>query len=1374
MKRTIIATILSCICILCSAAWSDEYNYTYFGIQQGLCDEYVVSTYIDSDGYLWACTSNGLDRFDGHSFVHFNSKSNNPETKLKSNFINGIAEDHVKNMWVVSSNGLMKIDKKARKVINPEEMGRFSGVVSQPIVGIVSLDRETFWILMDRSVAHVLLDREGNISDINVFPTLLDGNRMMSVTRDMIYIGSLKGMEAYSISSNGELLPYDDASMAMISDIRNVSYVLSSGSYLWIGTEDGLFQYNSKEKALSTYRHSETDDQTISDNHITCLAFDESGDLLIGTAKGIDKLSRTGRFSHMTQDRPNKSINTNYVNNIKVSEDGTIWVSTLVGGLNRVSPKPAAFQEMLSVDQGISNIVSCSMEDRDGNLLVGILGKGLGIKMAGQSDFKIYSLKDIAGTAQNDIFSIEQDNDGNYWICTRFDGLVLLERKNLEKPSFRIFRTSNSTVPDDHIYDIEYDKARNGLWASTTTGLFFMETTSRVARRIDLIYDADAVQRFYCLYLDNQGRLWGGGYGLIVVDTGTGNEVRNSYQVDFFPRLSTNVSDSRERISSITQSPSGRIFIASNTNGIYEAMQDGSFRNYPLTNSQSDAEQTSPSLSKIIPDSSDNIWVSSTNGIYHVNAGTGITTLFTMSDGLPSANCYINSGCSMSYGKIAFGTNNGLVIFDAPLNMPSPAERKVTLSAIRNGGNLNLWNNNRELHIYPSDPTFEISMSSMDLSHSERVFYAYTINDDPGWRISTSNKATFSNLKPGKYTFYTICTYPDQHWSTDLTSIKIIVHPSLIQRPLFWILIALVFLALAGALIANVFIRKAKTQKELKQQVEEKTADLRKAMDDIVESKNSIERQNVILEEQKAKLEEYSASMEKANREKLMLYTNLTHEFKTPLSLIMGPVSELSETCTDEAAKPTLGIISRNAKYLLSLVNQILDLRKVDSGKINVKRDTLSISSFLSLFSMDFSRAFQSRGIEVTTNLRLIGNSIYSDSDILFKIVSNLMSNASKYTPDGGKVTMNLAQFRRGSEGKIMQYISVTNSGSYIKKEELDKVFDCFYKSEGNPIYGQQAQGSTGIGLYLVRNLVNALGGHITVKSSPKTGTSFRLYFPAELVKSDADQAIVDSSEMIDDIPTLLLVEDNDDMRAYIKGILGSRFNVKEATNGAIGYEIAKQTIPDFIISDLMMPVCDGLQFCKMVREDSNLSHIPFMMLTALADDDTRLNSYRQGVSAFLVKPFSKDMLLARIDNILNDKKQQQEELSFDLENSYATVNIDRSDKAFMEQLMNVLKENYTDPEFSIPKLQTLMCMSMTPFYKKVSSLTGLTPAMLIRRYRLQTAKTLMENNLDKGINVSEIAYMVGFNDPKYFSKCFSKEYHIKPSELLQDKSEGK
>lgn len=1353
---------------LCPAEeWSDSFRYTYFGISDGLCDDYVLSSFVDSDGYLWACTSNGLDRFDGYRFIHFNSHSEIPSTRLKDDFIYGVAEDGFRRIWVASRTGVSVIDKRDGSISYPEQMGKYAAVLSRPTISIRTATDGTLWLLQSKSVLHLIFDAEGNPSSVEECSLGKADPRCIAISGNTLIVGGFKGIECFSISASGKISQMDASRpFAAEIEISNVSYMLANGDYLWVGSEDGLFCINNSRKTMDSYRHDPSRPESLSDNHVTCLALDLSGDILVGTSKGIDLYTRSGQFSHMTQGRKNHSPNTNYINNIFVAEDGTMWVSTLVGGLNRISPKNVHMSDMLTVEEGEANIVSCCLEDSKGNLLTGILGKGLGIRLAGKDNFSIYSLKEYAGISQNDVFSIAEDNNGNYWISTRYDGLVFLDGKDLSYPSFRNYNTGNSSIGNDHIYDCIYDGKRNCLWYSTTDGLYRMDTDTGEGNRIKLATGSRQETRFYCLYLDDMGRLWAGGYGICMIDLSSVTDMDGAYEATYHRNLGAVPEDSAmERITSMTQTPDGTFYIGSQNNGLYRMTPEGE-----ITGNIKVEGENLPMLkiTKVFSDRSGNIWIGTSCGIVHYNTESGVMTHFNNHDGLAATSCYINSGCRMADDNIAFGTSNGLVIFKAPYTNVISGQPQIRISGITIGEQVSLWHSGREVEIYPKNTSFNITLTSLNLTEAERIRYSYKFNNDSQWDLSRNGRISFNSLSPGKHTLIARCTDTNGQWSEEQEIITFDVHPKFVQRAIFWIILFSVISGLAAAFVITKVKARAKIQKELTRQVEEKTADLTSAMHEIMDSKQSIEKQNVLLEEQKAKLEEYSASMEKANREKLMLYTNLTHEFKTPLSLILGPAAELKESVSGEEDLASVGIIERNAKYLLTLINQILDLRKVDAGEISIKKDSLNIQSFLSIFHTDFKNGMSMRGITFETNEHLVSNTIVSDRDVLYKIISNLLSNAYKYTPDGGKVTMNLAQFARPEDGKMIQYISVTNTGSYIEPEMRAKIFECYQKSDNREIHGLKAQGSSGIGLYLVKNLVTALGGHIAVSSSEKGWTSFRLYFPVELVDEHNSDSIPSEEATLTDMPVLLLVEDNEDMRHYIRRILADRFSIVEATNGEKGYELAKQVIPDFIISDLMMPVCDGLELCRRIRSDNTLSHIPFLMLTAISDDDTRLNSYREGVNAFLVKPFKKEMLIARIDNILNERKTQQEELSYDLENSYAKVNIDRSDKAFMEQLMNTLKENYSDPDFSVRKLQSMLLMSNTPFHKKISSLTGLTPTTLIRRYRLQTARKLLEENADKGISISEIAYMVGFSDPKYFSKCFLKDYHIKPSELLQ------
>ena len=533
-------------------------------------------------------------------------------------------------------------------------------------------------------------------------------------------------------------------------------------------------------------------------------------------------------------------------------------------------------------------------------------------------------------------------------------------------------------------------------------------------------------------------------------------------------------------------------------------------------------------------------------------------------------------------------------------------------------------------------------------------------------------------------------------------------------------------------------------------------------------------RQQHIQKLLKEKIEIMSEQMEAINKEKLSYFTNLAHEFKTPLTLIQGPASQLVRQTTDPKEKEDLQIINRNAQYLLSLVNQLIDLRKIDTQNLTLNYSQFNFSKFLNTTITDFSNLMKERNISFEKIYRLKSDHIYSDKENLHKILFNLLSNAIKHTPDKGKITLHANQFIDKSN-KLMQFISVTNSGSIIAPDEIDKIFNRFYRIPEQNKYTNYGQSSTGIGLHIVKELINLLGGTIKVKSSEKEGVSFRLYFPIALADTAENEIHEEYKEPVpveDKIepfipidrskPTLLLVEDNPDMRHYIKNMLKEKYNIAEANNGEQGYKTAQNIVPDFIVSDLMMPVCDGSDFCKRLREDKLLSHIPFLLLTANSSETARIESYENGVDGYITKPFEQSVLLAHIDSILKNRDLRQKKF-VEQDLNPILLEVGQSDQQFMNEVMNILEKNYTDPQFGVKDLTERLNISYTVIYKKFVSLTGLPPVRFIQLYRLQIAKKILESSTNNVI-VSEIAYRVGFNDPKYFTRCFVKQYKQTPS----------
>jgi len=572
-----------------------------------------------------------------------------------------------------------------------------------------------------------------------------------------------------------------------------------------------------------------------------------------------------------------------------------------------------------------------------------------------------------------------------------------------------------------------------------------------------------------------------------------------------------------------------------------------------------------------------------------------------------------------------------------------------------------------------------------------------------------------------------------------------VVHPPFYRTAWFYSLIAVLCLSILLYILYWYNQRQKKIQQLLKEKIDERTSALSGTIEkleltqsEIIEKNEQLQIQNEEINQQKNAIYEMSQQMEQLNKEKISYFTNIAHEFKTPLTLILGPTGQLISTTGNPEGKENLEMINRNARYLLSMVNQLIDLHKIDTNNLTLHAVRFNLTELLDQTASDFASLMQHRNIRLESRYRLTYSDIVSDSENIHKILFNLLSNAVKYTPDKGKVTLHACQFTSRSTGKLMQYISVTNSGSRIEKEEREKIFDRFYRIPDQQKYAQFGQSSTGIGLHIVKELVTLLSGNITVKSSKKNGVSFRFYFPISL--SDRPGFIPLQESLLplsaEDIippfipvdrgkPNLLLVEDNPDMRHYIKKMLSEKFNVAEAKDGEMGFEIAQKLLPDFIVSDLMMPVCDGARLCSMIRENEELCHIPFLLLTANSSEQAHIESYEHGIDGYITKPFEESILMAQIDAIMKNRDLRQQRF-MEEEMNLSVLDVGQSDQQFMKAVMDVIEHHYTDSGFGVRELIHQLNMSYTIIYKKFVSLTGVPPVRFLLLYRLKIAKKIL------------------------------------------------
>ena len=585
-------------------------------------------------------------------------------------------------------------------------------------------------------------------------------------------------------------------------------------------------------------------------------------------------------------------------------------------------------------------------------------------------------------------------------------------------------------------------------------------------------------------------------------------------------------------------------------------------------------------------------------------------------------------------------------------------------------------------------------------------------------------------------------------------------------------------------------IRNFKRQRELLHRtVEERTYQLEQQKQLLENQTEELSRQNRMLTlqnekitRQKAQLSRMARKVQELTLDKIAFFTNITHEFRTPITLIIGPIERALKLSYNPQVIEQLNFVERNSKYLLSLVNQLMDFRKIESDKLNIVATKGDFVSFIHSLLTPFEVFAGERNISIKHYFHMKSSEIFFDEEAMHKVITNLLSNAIKFTPDGGSISIYIATLPAKVDKEEKLYLCVSDTGTGIQEQDTAQIFNRFYQSKKQAKYPVYGQTGTGIGLYLCKRIVAMHNGDILVRNNHTTGCSFRILLPLPKEENINDQLIVENNippaatTEKNELPkerlalTILVVEDNADMRGYIRSILRDYYNVLEATNGAEALDVLNNQSVDFIISDLMMPVMDGIELSRRVKETFTISHIPFLMLTAKTSPETRLESYRTGVDEYLLKPFDETLLLTRIENILDNRRRYQRKFKTNMDVEALNIEEESGDKKFINQVMEAIKEHYKNPYFEVSDFSEAVGVSKSLLNKKLQSLIGQSAGQFIRNYRLNTARELLLKNREtKQMNIAEIAYEVGFNDPKYFARCFSKQFNTTPSALLNE-----
>ena len=1181
--------------------------------------------------------------------------------------------------------------------------------------------------------------------------------------------------------------------------------IFGSENELWIGTPFiGLFRFNFETGEFKHFATNPRISGPISANQINTAIRDQNGNLWFGTQSGLNRYNPDkNSFDHYFTDPSNRWGNLNKIYKMKDDADGNIWTQSDLdnGGVSCFNKKNKKFTHY---SKGLELFLSSSITvDRSGIVWVGNRFRGLHKLNPDALKFSAFSIRKNGRDVLKGkhIIAVYEDQSGELWVGGGLDGLYRYNRKTGKSTVYR----ADPNHPDSIIFywvrDILQDK-KGIFWIGDFGGLNqFDHKTGRINR-----IEADPTMylgllRMTGIYEDINGILW-----LVTRNGYLAQFNPNTNEIEFYSVFGNSDIDRHMEFVDLIEDPGGFLWIATANWGllkfdlnqkklsIVEEIEKVNITSLHLdndgilwcgTNGQGLIRYDPKTDTKIIlrkkdgllsngimgleQDNSGNLWISSQKGLSRYNPRSGVFKHYFKEDGFLTNEFSYRAHFRCKNGEMIFGSTHGVVTFhpdsirDSDFITPILlTDFKIHNKPVGIGENLPL-----KKHISVSDEIalsydqndISITFAALDFSHPQRNQYSFMLeNFEEQWRSPGKERtAYYTNLDPGEYVFRVKGSNSDGVWNEEGASLTIIISPPFWAT--WW---AYSLYVLFGLVLLHSLRRYELNRTQLKNQVK--------------------------LEEVKLK------EREETDRLKSRFFANISHEFRTPLTLILGPSEHIITESPSENAVKHAGTIKRSAKRLLELINQLLDLSKLEAGKLDLKASKGNIVSFIKGITMSFESVAEGKDITLKVIPLKENIELYFDKEKMTKIMTNLLSNALKFTPEGGGINVNVMTTSQvtspldkdGRQGGAVE-IKVRDTGVGIKEEELPKLFDRFYQVDSSQTREHEG---TGIGLALTKELIELHQGTISVDSKVGEWTEFTIELPLgrahltddEIVETEEpikDEITIDKEDFIpsvvekadntevigEDKNILLIVEDNADVREYIKDSLCDDFHIEEALNGEQGVRKAEKIIPDLIISDIMMPKMDGNELTRILKNDERTSHIPIILLTAKSEQQSKLEGLETGADDYLTKPFDTKELQIRIKNLISIRKKLQEKFSKeDFLTKPSGEKINSIDERFLTKVIKVIENHMSEEEFSIEECGSEVGMSRTHLYKKIKALIGKSPSQYVRTVRLNRAKKMVEEG--KG-NISEIAYSVGFSSPAYFSRCFKEEFGYPPSNIL-------
>jgi len=1334
-------TIINCI-----SAQEDNFQFSNLSVKDGLSQNTVIRILQDSKNYMWFCTRDGLNRYDGTSFKIYRS-SLTDENSISSSDVTSIAESKTGEFWIGTHNGLNFFDPKTEKFKRyfHSDNDKYS-LSSSAIKHLLNDKWDNTWIGTTRGLD--LLDKSADkfrkIYNRDAIIWLIqrtDGTICFASVRDGLFVYNVK-----SGKLNNYPLPANDYIYTLFEDSEHT---------LWAGMwSNSLKKFNPVTKTFEQITLKMRNGASFDHEQIGYMVEYKPGFLMLATRKGLLIYDIKSRLVTQQLNIRNGQLKDEKVITLYKDNSGNIWVGSWNGGIDFYSKYSNYFNQITPIVSGRENI-GCinSVAELDGLLW---LGSDNGLITYNRKTNTCQQINLGNNFDYNEVKFIYPDNN-KLWVSIYAKGLHILnlQTKRIERtiPSFNY----------GYVKAMTRDEAGN-YWIATGTNdpfLMYHPLTNQFQKRFPVKNSGKAFMpvNVQDVLLDREQTVW--------VGTRSDGLYRYNFKTRELQHLiatSDSNSLSNSHISVLFRDSKKRLWVGTYGGGL--CLYNEKTENFKTFNHKNGLLNNA--VCGIMEDKDGSLWISTLEGISRFYPSKGTFDNYTISNGYPLQETVTHASMRLSDNSFIVGGINSFVLFNSDRIVKNPIIPNVVISKFK------VWADNvsdnasttesvfpdKKIELKYYQAAFTIYFAALNYVFPNKNQYAYMLEGfDKNWNsVINERSATYTNIPPGSYTFRVKACNNDGVWNETGTSFEIHILPP--PWKTWWaylIYILLIIAILSGFIYYILNKQKLETDITIKQ----------------------IEQRN----------------LEENHQMRVRLFTNFSHELRTPLTLIIGPLNEiLSKVELPEWLRPKLEMIFKNAQRLLWLVNQLMDFRKLESGFMKPNVTQVDFNLFIDDIVLSFKELATTKHINLVLENNNINIDTWFDPILVEKVFFNLLSNAFKHTDENGKVKILINEV---SASDIKNYtnaifptkgallIEISDNGNGIESDELEKIFEPFYQAhnhEGANIYG------TGIGLNLCKSIVELHLGKIWAESETGKGSTFKILLPLGNEHFSADElsnlkTAEHDRSIIVDLPdnqvenlkettleqlkkkenfTLLIVEDNEDVRSYIKSLLIDNYRIIEAEDCLIGCKMAVEFVPDLIISDIMTPNMSGIELCNKLKNNDVTDHIPIILLTALSGLEQIKEGFNSLADDYIVKPFNPELLKVRVGNLISIRRRIRN--SFNKNSVYANIKTElpSAEDKFISKVFDYIKNNIDNPDLRIDSFSQDVGMSRVQFYRKIKSITGKTPSSLILEIRMNAASELIRKT---DLNINEIAYQVGFNDSSYFGKCFKSYFGVTPGE---------